>query len=90
MLKKYKTVLTDVLPSKENMESDVIYFSEQKQRSTHLCPCECGEEIYLSHYRGGWMCYLDDKEQMNITTRIENVKCDTYYTIHSGYAFSQI
>ena len=89
-MKKYETVLVDTLPLKADMQQGVIYFSEQKQRSTHLCPCDCGEEILLSHFSGGWACFLDKNEQMNITTRIENVQCDTFYTIHSGYAFSQI
>ena len=90
MLKKYKTVFVQDLPNYEDIEKNTIYFSESKNLSTHSCPCGCGEEVYLSHYKGGWSCYIDKDNQINITTRIENKNCDTYYTVHSGYAFSEI
>lgn len=90
MLKKYETVLVDKLPNADEIKKNVIYFSERHERSTHLCPCDCGAEVLLSHYRGGWKYYFDQKNQITISTRIDNEDCDTYYTINSGYAFSEV
>lgn len=89
MLKKFKTVHLDILPEEHELKQDEIYFSDKLQRSTHLCPCDCGEEVYLPHYRGGWSYYIDETNQINISTKITN-KCGTHYTIHSGYAFSKV
>ena len=85
MLKKYLTKIVEELPSK--IEEGVIYYNDKKERSVHLCPCECGEEVWLSHFAHGWKASLNEKEEISIVTPIENRKCDTVYTIRQGYSF---
>lgn len=87
MLKKYLTKLVDEFP--ETFEEGVIYFSDRKQRSVHLCPCDCGEQVWLSHYSHGWKASINKENEITIFTPIENKECDSVYIIKQGYSFSE-
>lgn len=87
MLKKYFTKVVDSFPNV--FKDGVIYYDEKKSRSVHLCPCECGEEIWLSHYAYGWKLSVNKKNEISIVTPIENKKCDSVYTIRQGYSFDE-
>ncbi len=87
MLKKYFTKLVEEFPSKPH--EGVIYYNDDKLRSMHLCPCDCGEEVWLSHYSHGWKAFFDKKGELSIVTPIENKKCQTIYTIRQGYSFDE-
>ena len=87
MLKKYLTKIVDEFP--ETLEEGIIYYSDKKLRSVHLCPCNCGDEIWLSHFGYGWKLSLNQKEEISIITPIENKKCDTLYTIRKGYSYDE-
>lgn len=85
IVKKYYTKKVNEFP--DLIEEGVIYYNNKKLRSVHLCPCDCGEEVWLSHFAFGWRIHFSNNDEVSITTPIANKKCDSLYTIRQGYSF---
>ena len=89
LIKRIETVEVNAVPLLEDMEQDKIYLSESTWKATHLCPNECGEEIYTPFVRGGYHYHTDDENNVTIHDELYCEKCHTRYTLKKGYAIAQ-
>lgn len=83
--------LVEIIP--EDMEQDVLYYSEEYNGVNHLCLCGCGKSSFLpinnkelpTH---GWNIDFTTKGKVTLSPSILNsgLDCKSHYIITNGVA----
>jgi len=79
-------VLPDTLPEAKDMVPGKFYFSEKFQASSHLCPCGCGDNVFLPIGKDDWELERHGTTFSISPSILKRLGCKSHYVIKKGVA----
>ena len=83
-----KFVKSEMLPSVDLMEENIIYISDKYGIAEHKCICGCGKRVATPLSVKEWSYKIDSKNRLSMHPSIGNYqyKCKSHYIISKGGA----
>lgn len=68
----------------DRLRAGVLYVSEKYQTVGHLCPCGCGEDVFISTREHGWKLTMRDGKVTLSPSLAHRFKCKSHYFIEDN------